>query len=167
MSAVEITGSDAPDGTGSWPTPRHRRVVVVYEGRAEGRAALMHAHSLAADRGVPLTVATVAHRERTDIGCGSCRQGAAFRNEMACEWATEELTGAREVIASMPYGVTVDYVIARGSFARAVDRVAAARDADLIVLPARRPGRLRRLLSRDRVRLLERRSAVKVLSGPA
>jgi nucleotide-binding universal stress UspA family protein len=167
MSTIEITGSTAPDNPGSGGLARpHRGVAIAYEGRAEGRAALRYARALAGHAGAPLTVLTVASKERTDVGCGSCRQGVAFRNELACEFATEQLTEARNLIASAPAQVAVHYVLGRGTFTRAVLTVARDHDADVIVLPARRRGRLRRMVSRDRAKMLRKRTSASVIVAP-
>jgi nucleotide-binding universal stress UspA family protein len=167
MSTIEITTPTAPVNTGPAASGgRPRGVAVVYEARAEGRAALLYARALAADTGAPLTVLTVASRERTDMGCGSCRQGAAFRNEMACEFATADLTEARDVIAPAQADLAVDYVLARGSFTRAVLTTAGNHGADVIVLPGQRRGRVRRRVSRDRAKVLESRTSASVVVAP-
>jgi nucleotide-binding universal stress UspA family protein len=137
-------------------------VMIVYEPGAAGRAALLHAHTLAAGASAGLTVVAVASRERTDVGCGSCRQGAMFRNEIACECATDALGEARKVIASASPTLTVAYELARGTFRRAVVQAARDHDAAVIVLPARR-----RRLSRDRVRLLDGRTPASVVVAPS
>ena len=139
----------------------------MYDGRAEGRAALRYARALAERAGAPLTVLTVASKERTDIGCGLCREGVAFRNELACEFATEQLTEARNLIASAPALVAVRYALGRGTFTRAVLTTAGDHGADLIVLPAPRRGRLRRLVSRDRAKMLSKRTSASVIVAPA
>src|ERR1700722_15259694 len=121
MSAFEITASTASGNPGVGPLAQPRRgVAIIYEARAGGRAALLYARALAGHARVPLTVLSVAGRERTDVGCGACRQGAAFRNELACESATAQLTEARNLITSAPPDVVVDYVLARGSLTWAV-----------------------------------------------
>jgi len=167
MSAIQITRSTASgnSGAGSLAGPR-RGVAIVYEARAGGRAALLYARALAGHARVPLTVLSVAGKERTDVGCGACRQGAAFRNELACEFATAELTEARELIASASADVVVDYVLARGSFTWAVLTVAGDHGADVIVLPAQRRRRLRRMVSRDRAKMLESRTSASVIVAP-
>ena len=109
---------------------------------------------------------TVASKERTDVGCGSCRQGVAFRNEIACEFATEQLTEARNLIASAPTQVAVQYVVGRGTFTRAVLTITADHGVDVIVLPARRRGRLRRMVSRDRAKMLKQRTSASVIVAP-
>ena len=167
MSVIEITGSAASGHPGSGELGRpHRGVAIVYQGRAEGRAALRYARALAEQVGAPLTVLSVASQERTDVGCGSCRQGMAFRNELACEFATEQLTEARNLIGSAPAQVPVHYVLGRGAFTRAVLTVAADHGAEVIVLPARHPGRLRRMLSRDRAKMLKKRTSASVIVAP-
>lgn len=140
-------------------------IVIVYEQSAAGRAALLHAHSLASQAGARLAVVAVASKERTDVGCGSCRQGAAFRNELACEGAESALSEARAVLSSCPSSVTVGYGLARGAFRRAVAQAAREQRADVIVLPAR-GGRLRRRFSRDRAAMLEGRTAGAVVVVP-
>jgi hypothetical protein len=76
MSTAEITRSAGSGNRVSAGLAHPQRgVVIVYEGRGEGRAALRYARALAGQVGVPLTVLGIASKERTDIGCGSCRQG--------------------------------------------------------------------------------------------
>jgi nucleotide-binding universal stress UspA family protein len=168
MSTEEITRSTGSGNRDSWELAHPQRsVVIVYGARREGRAALRYAHALAAQADVPLTVLSIASRERTDIGCGSCRQGAAFRNELACEFATGRLTEARDLIVSEgPADVAVDFVLGRGSFVRAVLTAVGDHGADVIVLPARRRGRLRRAISRDPVKMLRGRTSASVIVAP-
>lgn len=167
MSAIETRQRAAICAVGAEHRPDPcRSVAVVYERRPEGRAALQSALTLAARAGVGLTVMAVASEERTDVGCGSCRQGASFRNEIACECATEDLLEARDLVASEHTEVAVQYVLARGWFTRAVLSSADEHGAGVIVLPARRGGRLRRRLSVDRARRLRKRSAAAVVVAP-
>ncbi|HTU29510.1 MAG TPA: universal stress protein [Solirubrobacteraceae bacterium] len=164
MSTVEITGPVSADAGGRTTAAPDGGVMVVYERGAAGRAALLHAHRLAGAH-APLTVVAVASRERTDMGCGSCRQGAAFRNELACEGAEMALHEARTVLSAASPGA-VRYALARGTFRRAVLQAARDHRAGVIVLPARGAGRLRRLFSRDRVKLLEGRTTASVVVAP-
>jgi nucleotide-binding universal stress UspA family protein len=166
MSTVEITGRSAAETAASQPRRQSGGVMVVYEQGPAGRAALLHAHALAAGAGAPLTVVAIASKERTDIGCGSCRQGAAFRNELSCEGAATALSDARTVLSSSPPSVIVGYELARGAFRRAVVQAGRDHRADVIVVPARAGGRLRRRLSRDRVRMLEGRTESSVVVAP-
>jgi nucleotide-binding universal stress UspA family protein len=166
MGTVEITGPPSLAADGLQSTPPSGGVMVVHERGAAGRAALLHAHSLAARKNAPLTVVAVASKERTDIGCGSCRQGAAFRNELACEGAAVVLGEARSALSSAAPSVTVGYELARGTFRRAVVRAARDRHAAVIVVPARGGGRLRRLFSRDRAAMLEGRTPSSVVVAP-
>lgn len=159
MSALEVTGQAS-----AIRTPRSGAVVVVYERTAAGHSALLHAQSLAAAARAPLTVVAVASRERTDMGCGSCRQGAMFRNELACACASEALREARDVIASARPAVDVSFALVRGPFRRAVAEAIDEHGAGSVVLPA--VGPIRRRLARDRARLLERRTAATVIVAP-
>jgi nucleotide-binding universal stress UspA family protein len=58
------------------------------------------------------------------------------------------------------------HVGGRGTFTRAVLTVARDHDADVIVLPARRRGRLRRMVSRDRAKMLKKRTSASVIVAP-
>jgi nucleotide-binding universal stress UspA family protein len=165
MSTVEITGPASVDAGARTSAPPPGGVMIVYERGEAGRAALLHAHLLAGAH-APLTVVAVASKERTDMGCGSCRQGAAFRNELACEGAAIALDEARTVLSSASPPAVARYELARGTFRRAVVQAARDRRAGVIVLPARGTGRLRRLFSRDRVKLLEGRTTASVVIAP-
>jgi nucleotide-binding universal stress UspA family protein len=165
MSTLEITGPASVEAAAGPSAEPPGGVMVVYERGDAGRAALLHAQLLAGAQ-PPLTVVAVASRERTDMGCGSCRQGAAFRNELACQGATMALSEARTVLSSASPTAVARYELARGSFRRAVVQAARDHRADVIVLPARGNGRVRRLFSRDRVKLLEGRTTASVVIAP-
>jgi len=90
--SVSELGEAAPGA--SAPEPPARHVLVWYAETAQGRAALQHAQSLAVAAGARLTVLAVVARERTDIGCASCRQSAAIWNHEMEEIADEALTAA-------------------------------------------------------------------------
>jgi hypothetical protein len=83
MSTEEITRSTGSgDRVSEGPAHRQRGVVIVYDGRREGRAALRYAGVLAGQVDVPLTVVSIASKERTDISPAPGdltrpRQGAA------------------------------------------------------------------------------------------
>jgi nucleotide-binding universal stress UspA family protein len=167
MSTREITRYTASGNPGAGaPAHSSRGAAVVYEGRGEGRAALRYARGLARRVGAPLTVVSVASKKRTDVGCGSAREGAAFRNELVCEFATAHLTEARSLIGTEPADVAVEYVLARGAFTRAVLTASGDHGVDVIVLPARRGGPPRRMVSRDRVKMLRSRTATTVIVAP-
>ena len=135
-----MTAVAAPERATAATLPgRAGGVVVVFEPTPAGREALAAAYSQAATTGAPLTVVTVARKERTDIGCAACRSAAAFHNELACEIATDELREAKVLLdeIEMAAGVEVDYVLARGKFVRAVTVVSAERGAACVVVPER------------------------------
>jgi nucleotide-binding universal stress UspA family protein len=132
-------------------------VLVVYEDTPAGRAALLTARARAVSAGAPLTVMTVACRERTDIGCAACRSAAAFHNQLACEIAADELAKAKALLDENMPGPETEYVLGRGTFARATAAVAQRRAAIAVVLPARRGWTLFRRLSRDRAKAVRRR----------
>jgi len=122
--------------------PRPRHVLVWYKETAQGRAALQHAQSLAVTAAARLTVLAVVTRERTDIGCASCRQSAAIWNHEMEEIAREALVAAAGALGR---AASVAYEIAAGSKADAIATAAARGHADVVVLPWRRPRRLVRV----------------------
>jgi hypothetical protein len=147
---------------------RTGRVVVVFEPTPAGREALAAARSHAAAVGAPLTVMTVASKERTDIGCGACRSAAAFHNELACEIATDELRQAKVLLDGIGEAgdVEVDYVLARGNFVRAVTVVSSERAATCVVVPERTTRAPWRRLYRDRAEGVRRGGAWSVIVTP-
>jgi nucleotide-binding universal stress UspA family protein len=80
--------------------------------------------------------------------------------------ATEQLSEARDLLASAPAKVAVQYILGRGSFTRAVIAVVEAEGADVIVLSGQRGGRLRRRVARDRAKLLRKRTSAAVIVAP-
>ncbi len=131
MTSTEASASGASPAE---PPPRH--ILVWYAETAQGRAALQHAQSLAVAAAARLTVLAVVTRERTDIGCASCRQSAAIWNHEMEEIAHEALVAA----GALGRSASAAYETAEGSEA---DAIATARGhADVIVLPWRRPRRL-------------------------
>ena len=144
MTSTEASASGASPAE---PPPRH--ILVWYAETAQGRAALQHAQSLAVAAAARLTVLAVVTRERTDIGCASCRQSAAIWNHEMEEIAHEALVAAAGALGS----ASVAYETAVGSEAEAIATAADRVDADLIVLPWRRR---RRLASRRKSSLNER-----------
>ncbi len=81
----------------------------------------------------------VVTRERTDIGCARCRQSAAIWNHEMEEIAHEALVAAAGALGRSP---SAAYETAVGSEADAIATAADRGDADVIVLPWRRPRRL-------------------------
>lgn len=78
--------------------------------------------------------------------------------------AKEELAEAARIVGTTP---RVDYQIARGPRAKAISEAASRCGVDLIVLPWRRPGRVRRMFSRDVAELLRREGNWQVVVAPA
>ncbi len=132
--------STEPPAPGAGPAERpSRHVLVWYAETARGREALQHAQSLAVAAGARLTVLAVVTRERTDIGCASCRRSAAIWNHEMEEVAHETLMAAAGALGR---SASVAYETAVGSEADAIATAAARGHADVIVLPRRRPRRL-------------------------
>ena len=128
-------------------------MLVISERSARGYAALRQALEVARSADARLTVLAVIRRERTDIGCGRCRQGAALWNCQIDSIAAEQLAEARAVLGSYPAA----FEVGDGPELRSIIDAADRSDADVIVLPGRRsrfPRRLRRQSLEDRLRTL-------------
>jgi nucleotide-binding universal stress UspA family protein len=97
-----------------------------------GRAALRWAADAARSRDMQLTVVEVVRRERSDVGCGHCRQGAALWNQHLDEITSERLARAQAVIGDGP---RVSFEVAEEPAVSGLAQVAARVHADLIVLP--------------------------------
>jgi nucleotide-binding universal stress UspA family protein len=115
-----------------------RHVLVRYESSPHGRGALQHALELARASNAELTVITVATHERVDIGCASCRHGAAIWNREMRLIAEEELA---EAASFVDHDESVAFQVVRGKPHEAIREAATRCNAWMIVLPAE-PGRL-------------------------
>ncbi len=151
----------APGASAAEPPPRH--ILVCYAETAQGRAALQHAQSLAVAAAARLTVLAVVTRERTDIGCARCRQSAAIWNHEMEEIAHEALMAATGALGR---SASVAYETAEGSEADAIATAAARGQADVIVLPWRRPRRLVRSRKPSLDERLRERGPWQVVSSP-
>ena len=151
----------APASRATVRRPRH--VLVTYEASADGQAALSHALGIARAAEAPLTVVAVVPHERVDIGCARCRQSAVIWNRELSTIAKEELADAARLVGRSS---AVDYHVARGPRTRAISDAASRCGADLIVLPWRRPSRVRALFSRDVTERLSREGGWRVMVAP-
>lgn len=113
-------------------------VVVWFEDNAEGRAALVQAHELAQEWLAELTVVSVAVHERV-IGCGRCLQGTVLWNIEMKKIAHEELVTARRILDGAE---RTSYQLLVGDPAEVIVEAAVHADAQIVVLPRQREGRL-------------------------
>ena len=142
---------------------RPQHVLVPYEATAHGQAALSHALGIARAAEAPLTVVAVVPHERVDVGCARCRQSAVIWNRELGTIAEEELAEAARLVGRSS---AVEYDVARGPRTRAISDAACRCGADLIVLPWRRPSRVRTLFSRDATERLSREGRWRVVVAP-
>lgn len=142
---------------------RPGHVLVTYEASADGRAALAHALGIARAADAPLTVIAVVPHERVDVGCARCRRSAVIWNHELGEIADEELMESARLVGPSS---AVAYNVVRGPRTRAISDAAARSGADLIVLPWRRPSRVRALFSRDLTERLSREGRWRVVVAP-
>jgi nucleotide-binding universal stress UspA family protein len=153
-----------PDPAATAAIRRPEHVLVSYDSSRDGRAALSHARDIADAAGAQLSVIAVMPYEPTNVGCTRCRWNAAMWNRELERIAKEELVEAARLVGDPP---TVGYEVARGTEARAIAEAALRRGADLIVVPWRRPGRVRRLFARDPAELLRSDGRWQVVIAPA
>jgi hypothetical protein len=96
-----------------------RRVLVSYEPSPLGRAALLHAMSVARDAGADLMVVSVAAHERADAGCARCRESAAIWNREMRSLAVEAVMEAASLVGPSR---TVEYRVGYGQPIKALVR---------------------------------------------
>ena len=111
-------------------------VLIWFEANAGGRAALAQARTIAERQRSPLTVITVATRERV-VGCGRCLQGTVLWNIEMKKIAHEELLEARRILDG---AAEVSYEVVVGDPAEAVAAAATRVGATIIMLPPDRGG---------------------------
>ncbi len=102
------------------------RALVVFEQTANGRAALSYAVERARRDGAELTVLRAMPYERVDMGCASCRHGAAIRNREMRYDAEEALAEARGLVDD---GASITYAIAKGQGGGEIARAPSKRQA--------------------------------------
>jgi nucleotide-binding universal stress UspA family protein len=153
-----------PDRGSPAAVRRPQHVLVSYEASPDGRAALSHAVGIADAAGARLSVIAVVPHEPTNVGCTRCRWNAAMWNRELELIAKEELAEAASLVGGAP---VVGYEVARGTQTTAIADAASRCGADLIIVPWRRPGRVRRMLARDLPELLRRDGRWQVIVAPA
>lgn len=117
-------------------------VLVLFEQTANGRVALEYAVAQADENLAELTVVSAMPYERVDVGCASCRHGAAIWNREMRYDADRTLAEAREHLTGRE---NVTYAITKGQAARSIAQAAERLQADIVILPWRPPHRLRRI----------------------
>lgn len=129
---MQITPETQGRAAASSSEHTEKGVLAVCDLSRGGRAALRWAADAALAREAPLTVVELVRRERSDVGCGHCRQGAALWNQHLNEIASERLAQAQALIGD---GVRVGFEVAEEPAVSGVAEAAARVCADLIVLP--------------------------------
>ena len=146
-------------------TPARRKVksvLVTYEPSREGDAALS-SRSTSRGRPEPAHVASVAPRERTDVGCARCKASARVWNEQLRLLAHERLSEAAKAIGDAP---DVRYLAACGPERQVLAQAARECEADIVVVPWRRAERLRRLVRLSLAEDLSLRGPWEVVIAP-
>ncbi len=117
-------------------------VLMLFEPTANGRVALEYAVAQVDENLAELTVVSAMPYERVDVGCASCRHGAAIWNREMRYDADRTLAEARERLTGRE---NVTYAITKGQAARSIAQAAERLQADIVILPWRPPHRLRRI----------------------
>lgn len=143
-------------------SPR-RRIMVRYQSSEPGRAALIHALTLARQRDALLAVVTVATRAPI-TGCASCRHSAVIWNREMRAIAREDLDEAATLVAGRP---DVHFTVVTGEPAKAIADAATRWGTDTVVIPPEPRGRLRRLLSARTGDSLRKLGPWEIVAAPA
>ena len=134
-------------------------VLVVYDGSARGRRALLEGAAMADEHEAELSVITLVEHDERRVGC-ACAVSASAWNRMMDEIAEEDLAVAREILGERE--PPTRFGIAPGHGIAAIRRVVADLGCDLVLVPGRarlglsRTRRLRRALAAE---VLEVRTA--------
>ncbi len=129
---MQITPETEGRAAASSSEHTEKGVLAVCDLSRGGRAALRWAADAALARDTQLTVVELVRRERGDVGCGHCRQGAALWNQHLDEIASERLARAQALIGDGP---RVSFEVAEEPAVSAVAQIAGRVRPDLIVLP--------------------------------
>jgi nucleotide-binding universal stress UspA family protein len=136
----------------------YRHLLVAYDGTSEGEEAVVAAGLLAERDGARLTIAAVVELERSPRWVTRWSRGTGVWNDVLLDRARADLEHAAR-LASPPAELTV--LVGRPD--RALPEAADELDCDAIVLPPSPRGRTRRLLRRNHVATIRRRTSCEVV----
>ena len=136
----------------------YRHLLVAYDGTSEGEEAVVAAGLLAERDEARLTIAVVVELERPVRLATRWSRGTGVWNDVLLDRARADLEHAAR-LASAPAEVTVLI----GTPDRALPDAADELDCDAIMLAPRPRGRLKRLLRRDHVAAIRRRTVCEVI----
>ncbi len=136
----------------------YQHILVAYDGTSDGDAALLAASKLAMRDGARLTIVTVVTLERPIRRVTRVPMLTSVWNDVVLDRARADLERADRLI-DVPAQRTVLF----GPQTKALADGAEEFGCDAIMLPARQPRWLAKLLGHDRARRLQRRADVPVL----
>jgi nucleotide-binding universal stress UspA family protein len=136
----------------------YQHILVAYDGTSEGDAALLAARDLATRDGARLTIVTVVRLERPTRRVTRLPMMTSVWNDVLLDRARADLERAERLL-DMPAERTVLF----GPHTKALAAGAEEFGCDAIMLPARQPRWLAKLLHDGRSRRLQHRAAVPVL----
>lgn len=136
----------------------YRHLLVAYDGTSEGEEAVVAAGLLAERDKARLTIAVVVELERPLRLATRWSRGTGVWNDVLLDRARADLEYAAR-IASTP----ADAIVLIGTPDRALPDAVDELGCDAIVLPPRPRGRLKRLLRRDHVAAIRRRTSCEVI----
>jgi nucleotide-binding universal stress UspA family protein len=136
----------------------YRHLLVSYDGTPEGEEAVVAAGLLAERDQARLTIAAVVELERPSRWATRWPRGTGVWNDVLLDRARADLEHAAR-LASVPAELTVLVGTPDRALPEAVDELC----CDAIVLPRRPRSRVKRLLRRDRVAAIRRRTSCEVV----
>jgi nucleotide-binding universal stress UspA family protein len=139
-------------------TTTYRHLLVAYERSPEGDEAVVAADFLAQRDQARLTIVVIVELERRMLLVTRVPRGTGVWNDVVLDEARADLQCAAR-LAETPVDLTVLF----GPACRALPDAADEFKCDAIMLPPRRRGRLRRLVSRNQTAVMRRRASCEVL----
>jgi nucleotide-binding universal stress UspA family protein len=137
---------------------RYRHLLVAYDGSSEGEEAVVAAGLLAERDQARLTIVVVVELERPSRWVTRWPRGTGVWNDVLLDRARADLQHAAR-LASAPAELTVLV----GKPDRVLPEAADELDCDAIMLPPSPRSRLKRLLRRDHVAAIRRRTSCEVV----
>jgi nucleotide-binding universal stress UspA family protein len=136
----------------------YRHLLVAYDGTPEGEEAVLAAGLLAERDRARLTIAAVVELERHSRWATRWSRGTGVWNDVILDQARADLEHAARLAS-----VAAELTVLVGTPDRALPEAVDELGCDAIMLPPRPRSRVKRLLRRDRVAAIRRRTSCEVV----
>jgi nucleotide-binding universal stress UspA family protein len=136
----------------------YRHLLVAYDGTPEGEEAVLAAGLLAERDQARLTIAAVVELERHSRWATRWSRGTGVWNDVILDQARADLQHAARLAS-----VAAELTVLVGTPDRALPEAVDELGCDAIMLPPRPRNRVKRLLRRDRVAAIRRRTSCEVV----